>query len=472
MMVFACIGWLAGCGGGESQVTGIDRLGVSSGTVTGFGSVFVNGVEFETGSATFTIDGQPGVESDLKIGQVVTITGSIDTNGTTGTANSVVYDDDIEGPVSRIDLSANSFVVLGQTVLVDGDTSFEPGIVPASLAGLAVGDVVEVSGFVDGSLGIRATHIERKPAGGVFELKGVVDSLDDVASTFQINGFTVEFASATLDGFASGVISNGDFVEAKGTDFGASGELIATEVEFEDQGLPGEDGDEVEIEGFVTRFVSATDFDVSGVPVTTNGQTEYGGGSSASLALNVKVEVEGTLNANGVIVAEEIEFRPEADIRLTALLDSVDSGSNSLTMLGVVIRVNALTRFEDKSSAEVVQFSLASVAAGDYLAIRGSADTAGTADMLATRLEREDVPDVPAETSIQGLVTEFSAPTITILGVTIETDAGTTEFRDQDGLLQTSGEFFNALSVNTLVEASGVESSVTTIVADEVELED
>ncbi len=465
---------LAGCGGGggSAQIAGIDRLGVSSGTVTGFGSVFVNGVEFETDNAVFTIDGVPGVESDLNIGQVVTITGSIDVNGTTGTANSVVFDDDVEGPISSIDLSGNSFVVLGQTVRIDGDTSFDSQITPASVAGLSVGEVVEVSGFVDGNMGIRATYIERKDAGSEFELQGVVDSLDSGASTFQINGFTVDFASAMLDGFPSGMISNGDNVEAKGTSFGASGELIASTVDFKDQGIPGAEGDEIEIEGFVTRFVSLTDFDVSGVPVTTNGQTEYSGGPSASLALDVKVEVEGILSASGVIVAEEIEFRPEAELRITALVDSVDSGTNSLTLLGVAIRVNLLTRFEDNSSAEIAQFSLANVNAGEYLIIRGTGDTTGTADVLATLLEREDTPDPPVETSIQGFVTGVDNPTLTILGVTIETSAGT-EFEDQNGDPLTAAEFFNsAVSVDTLIGASGVESDGPTIVADKVEIED
>lgn len=468
------IGLLAACGGGggSSQLAGIDRLGVSSGTVTGFGSVFVNGVEFETDNALFTIDGAPGIESDLNIGQVVTITGTIDANGSTGTATSVVFDADIEGPVTSIDLADSSFIVLGQTVRIDGDTSFDSQISPASVAGLAVGEVVEVSGFVDGSQGIRATYIERKNAGSEFELQGVVSSLDSAASTFQINGFIVDFTSAMLDGFPSGMISNGDYVEAKGTSFGPAGELIASEVSFEDQGIPGSEGDEVEIEGFITRFVSATDFDVSGVPVTTNGQTEYKSGTSASLALDVKVEVEGTLSGSGVVVAEDVEFRPNAEIRVTALVDSVDSAANSLTMLGVAIRVNLLTRFEDDSDAEIAQFSLANVNAGDYLVVRGTEDTAGNADVLATLLEREDVPSPPVETSVQGFVTGVDNPAFTVLGVTIETNAGT-EFSDQDGQSLTSAEFFgSAVSVNTLIKASGVESDGPTIVADEVEIED
>ena len=60
------------------------------------------------------------------------------------------------------------------------------------------------------------------------------------------------------------------------------------------------EGAEVETEGPIDTFVSATEFRVNGIPITTNTDTEYEDGSSASLALDVKVEVEGVANASGV----------------------------------------------------------------------------------------------------------------------------------------------------------------------------
>ena len=61
-LIVAC-----GGGGGSGETTaGIDRGGITivSGPVTGFGSVHVNGIRYSTTGATFTIDDQPGVESD------------------------------------------------------------------------------------------------------------------------------------------------------------------------------------------------------------------------------------------------------------------------------------------------------------------------------------------------------------------------------------------------------------------------
>ena len=82
-------------------------------------------------------------------------------------------------------------------------------------------------------------------------------------------------------------------------------------------------------------------------------------------------------------------------------------------------------------------------------------------------MEREDLG---TETELQGFVEAISDPVLTILGVTIETD-GTTIFRDVDDSLLSDVEFFNLISIDSLIKASGIESSTTTITATEVEFE-
>jgi hypothetical protein len=56
----ALLGLLLGllsCGGG---ISGTGRPVVASGTVTGFGSIIVNGIEFDTSDATILFDSQRG----------------------------------------------------------------------------------------------------------------------------------------------------------------------------------------------------------------------------------------------------------------------------------------------------------------------------------------------------------------------------------------------------------------------------
>ncbi|MEQ9560939.1 MAG: DUF5666 domain-containing protein [Woeseiaceae bacterium] len=468
---------LAACGGSSNDdspgnnapptVGGIGRTGVAFGSISTFGSVVVNGVRYDTSSATVTVDDSPGSESDLRVGQVVLIKGEVDSNQTTGTADEIRFDENVKGPVQSINAAASQLVVMGQTVFVGPDTSFDDNIQPASLDGLVAGDIVEVSGLTMADGSIAATRIEKKPVGTAFEVRGLVSSLDSANSRFSINALVVDYSAAVLDNFPGGQISNGDFVEAKGTALDGNGALTASRVEFEDGAISGVSGDYVEIEGFITRFVSAQDFDVNGVGVITNGSTVFEGGVAADLGLNVKVEVEGTLNANSVIVAEKVDIRRAKTVRVTALVDSVNSAGNSLVMLGITFSVDALTRLEDKSDADIEPLTIGDLNVGDYLEIRGSEFPAGSGQVVAAILEREDVD---SRTILQGFVETAADPTFTILGVTVTTN-GSTVFRDTDDSTISAAEFFSRLSAGSLVKARGTETSSTAITADEVEFE-
>ena len=78
---------VAGIGGSGITPTGI----TSSGTITGFGSIIVNGVKFETSTSTFSIDDSPsGSQDDLAVGMRVTVNGTVNSDGVNGTATSVI----------------------------------------------------------------------------------------------------------------------------------------------------------------------------------------------------------------------------------------------------------------------------------------------------------------------------------------------------------------------------------------------
>ena len=93
------LGLLTACGGGGSSgsppappnnppgPTGI----VTVGPISNFGSVVVNGVRYETSNATFMIDDTPGSESDLAVGHVITVRGTVNANGTSGTASTIFF---------------------------------------------------------------------------------------------------------------------------------------------------------------------------------------------------------------------------------------------------------------------------------------------------------------------------------------------------------------------------------------------
>ena len=90
LTLFAFCATLAGCGvsvstDGSVAGGGIGGTGISSGPIDGFGSIFVNGIEFEIGSALIVVDGVDSAEADLRLGMVVRVCGSWEADGT-GTA--------------------------------------------------------------------------------------------------------------------------------------------------------------------------------------------------------------------------------------------------------------------------------------------------------------------------------------------------------------------------------------------------
>lgn len=457
---------LASCGGGGDSggtppIGGIQGSGrmVSIGAITGFGSIFVNGVEFATTGAQIDVGERSGTEAELRIGQVVTVQGTVSANGTTGTATRVTFSADVEGPVTQLDVAAGTFVVLGQTVRVTSATHFDDDIVPSNIEGLAApGLIVGVSGFQTANGAISATRIEREDPGSDFEVKGVVQGLDTNRRTFRVNALTVDYSGTTPEG----ALADGRTVEVEGRTFTAGGALIATRVEVS-PGIGAAANDEVELEGLITRYVSNTDFDVSGQRVTTSATTQFDL-KGVTLGLDVRVEVEGVMDANGVLVAREVEVEEEFSAEVAGLVETINAAGSTLRVAGVNVTTSTTTQFEDKSNAQQRPFRLADLRTGDFVEVRGNERQGGGLDAFI--LERDD-PE--SEVTLQGIARNVADPNLVILGVTVMTDAGT-QFEDAADQPITRAEFF-AQAPDRLVKAEGTLSG-TTLIAEELELED
>jgi hypothetical protein len=85
-VLVACGGGGGGSGASSSSGAGINSVG----TISGFGSIYVNGVEFGTHGATYRVDEEDWFdESALAVGMKVRVNGTINDNGTTGTATRI-----------------------------------------------------------------------------------------------------------------------------------------------------------------------------------------------------------------------------------------------------------------------------------------------------------------------------------------------------------------------------------------------
>jgi len=450
---------LVSCGGSSNtQLGGIQGsgTGVAYGPVTGFGSIFVSGVEYTTSNAQISVDDQAGSESQLLVGQVVTVKGAINADGKTGTATQVTFSGEVAGAVAQVNTAAGTFVVLGQTVLVTGSTLFDDHIQPAGIAGLNAGALVEVSGFPNAAGQIVASRIQLEPAGKDLQTKGVVHTLDTTARTFQLNAFVVDYSAVT----PSGTLANGSIVKVKGARFTTTGALLATSVDVM-QGFGGATGAPAEVEGIITSFTSDADFVLNGQHVTTNANTQLVL-NGVTLGVDVRVDTEGSFDSSGTLVATKIEAKADSSSLVRGLVESLPT-SSSVRVLGVTVTTNATTEFQDDSSLQLRSFGFRDLRTGDYIEARGT--SAPAAGLLAAVVVREPAA---ALSYLQGTATNVSSPALTILGIMVTTTAQT-QFSAADGSALTAGAFFSQ-AANKIVNVGGTVSGGA-FIASEAQIE-
>ena len=499
---------LAACGGGGGGGTASQpptstpppassSVKVSaSGVITGFGSVYVNGVRYDTSAAEIEFEDEGRkTEADLRLGMKVKIEGERD--GDDRRADRVRYDDDLEGPVSAIapdpaNPALGTFTVAGQEVTVDDNTVFDDDIGDNNGDGSidlldldpAAGTiVVEVSGFQTDA-GILATRVERdddQAGDDEVEVKGYVTDLDETAGTFRIRDLTVAWTVDDLDSedFPDGTLSEDVFVEVEGTLL-ADGTLEADSIEREDDFGRGDDDEgEFEIEG----ILEAVDTGSSPNTITIDGNTiAVDDASRLAGRVGERVEVEGTFNADGVLVLDDgddgVKFERENSIRTEDRVETVGTGS-FFTRLGLEITPTGTSRIEDDDAEDGDRLTpeafLARVTAGDYVEARGYPKNDGT--VVWTRIERDGDED-DQECELRGPVESGSIddPFFVIQGITIDTAqiASAGGFRDENDMAIGRDEFFARLAAGDVVEAESIDNggcSDGLLIAREVEFE-
>jgi hypothetical protein len=381
---------LSGCGGGGDAggIASIASVGsggtgsFSSGAITGFGSIIVNGVRFDDSQARITDDdGVVHNPDDLKLGMVVSITASTITTGVSGssaTATSITFGSELRGPITSI--SGQALVVLGQTVQVGADTVFDDGII-GGLAGLLVGQIIEVHGFVDPSTNqILATRIERDASAATLKLQGQVQALNTTAKTFTIGSVTISYAGIAAPALPAN-LANGLLVQVVLAPAPATGTRTALSVRPVAQQV--EDHADAELEGTVTAFTSVTSFSVNGVAVDASKASFPNG--NAALKLGARVEVEGS-TVNDVLVASEVKVENEAEVEnqefeLHGAVTNLNATSKTFVIRGVTVSFAGAVRFDNGDATLLAMVNGTSA----IVEVRGTNDAA-TNSVTATRI--------------------------------------------------------------------------------------
>ena len=471
VVILVLAGCLGGGGGGglgslASVGGGIGGTGVSFGSVSGFASIILNGIDFSTSGTIFTVNGAPAVEGDLEIGQVV----RAEVDFGASSAARVDYAETVRGPIQAIDVVNRTMTVLNQQIIVSDTTSFFNNIL---FENLVVGNEVEISGLRTNAGEIAASYVRLRNGTAEYRVIGEVANL--TPTTFEIVGpaprLIINYSAANQA--LSSALVDGLLIEAIGLSGNFNAVLNTFTISDLEDGLElnAAVGDDVEVEGIITTFNSLASFIVNGQLVNGSGATiEFEDGTpatAADLGVNVKVEVEGEIAGSGVLQADRIIIKPDTFVRLTATVDAVDVSAQTLTILGIVINVTPTTRMEDDSAIGLPQFGLGDIMPGNYVEMRGA--IIGT-DVVASRIEREDFD---TEVEYQGPVDAFDTvlQTVTILGNTLIVDVATLYFDENDVQILVPANFFNALSVGSIVKAQWDPFGALTDPVDEFEIE-
>jgi len=223
----------------------------------------------------------------------------------------------LEGIVESV--TDTSFTLFSQAFSVDEFTQYQDDSDQAlryfNFIDIAIGDKVEVDAYeVDGVLISR--KVERDETGATeqnsYEIEGVVDGIELDLASFSVKGITILTNEKTEfeDTFGNRV-NQVDFFSAL-----ALNDEVEVEVTYKTNGwlavnveIDGEEkSNDVELLGEINTFTSIMNFTVNSHQVITNLQTEFENGSASDLKKGTLIDVDGTVNSDGALVAEEIKF--------------------------------------------------------------------------------------------------------------------------------------------------------------------
>jgi len=472
----------SGTSGGGATVNGASPGATSSGAITAFGSVFINGHEYDTRKAT-AVDDDTGASVDiagLEVGQVLDIKVAGSSTTSNPAAEKLHLHPLVRGYVDASD--TDSITVMGQTVQLSSTTLFSDhracvfassspcaavdGVTDlATTSGATAGSYVVVDGYLfdagGGNVNVIASLVAvfdaptSSPGLAAFKAEGPVSAV--ASGNLTIGGLTVNLAGAKC--YAQGsstpcasAFSVGQVVSAISS---AAPTLPATS--FDAQAVILRDrlpvttaGATLELQGGVSA-VNGTSFTLRGISVDASALP-------AGQTIPVKgdiVRVLGTVAASGTaITATSVQILRAAASASYAFQGDIanvatGSGANTFTftVLGQTVTVNAQTKLADFSMknwsggrSQTNPFNITTfqtylaASSSQHAIVRTAADANGNLQALSVTLVRAsnvsgvagivDASPAPVNSTTTGTPSTFS-----IHGVPVSADPKAIQLR-------------------------------------------
>jgi hypothetical protein len=457
---------LVSCGGGSGPVPGGsaaplamagDAGTLSSGTLTAFGSVFVNGHEFGTQGARVVEDDSGASATDLsalEVGMTLDVKTAQGSTAAQPLASELHWKALARGFVDASDAGASTLTVMGQTVQLTAATVFsdhraclsvasapcsaisgQSGLAATSGSGTAAaaGNYVSVYGFLYSAGGAGAgssivatlVSVGDAPAGGSasvgYKAEGIVTAAG--SSSLTLGGLTVDLGGATCSpspcAFSVGQVVSVFSAAAPAlpaVQFAARAALLRSRLPVQTAGAS------VEIEGMVSAVTLAPQgFVLRGVSIAAGALP-----LSSLPAVGDVVRVAGTVAAGGTAVnassVQVLHAARSASVGLEGNLSGVTAGAAAntwvLTLLGQSVSVDATARLADRSGRggsrgdsasnpfNITTFqSYLAASASQHLLVRAQADAGGRLSALSVT-----IAPASAVAGISGVVDATPAP--------------------------------------------------------------
>ena len=429
--VLAGLSILQACGGGSGSSENPSNLSSSDnpggvatyagvqtsylGTISGLGSIVVNGVRFETTSATVMdsdeLYGLVEYSSPLALGMTVALHGSADEAQSLGSASKIRLLGGVRGTVSAF-VSGQAMTIGGQTVTLNASTLY------ADATGQSftpqAGSYVNVYGVMQADNSFLATRVvsvsatnfsfdaawRGQSSAPVSAVSGITLSLSTGPSSFSVCpvvSCTLEPAGADLTGLHAVRVLALDDSQRSGSS------LIATKIQVLDAtqvlNWAGGASGQTKIKGVATT--DGTQWAIGGVPVLSNG---------ASWTPGKFYEVRGALT-NGVLSVTRSEQEGQESYRSITAGGSTSHYSNELfgsvsNLQGNTMTVQGTT--VDVSQAYFERGSLVTLTNGAYVEIKGVM-TGGV--LLASKVDSKTstVAGQGTRFEVYGMVSNWSA---------------------------------------------------------------
>ncbi|MEJ8813112.1 DUF5666 domain-containing protein [Variovorax ureilyticus] len=295
-------------GSAQRVESAIDLRGPASSVNVGQGSFVILGTTVTTDEATVWADARGA--ADIAAGATLQVWGLPSAPGSLRATRVEVHASGtpiLSGVVQNLDAVARRFSIGGTTI------DYAQATVTGGAAGLpfANGVLVRVRASAVGNGPLVASSVQwwyPAPAadGVALQLAGVVTDFNGLAS-LRVLGRPVNASAAKVSGGPERSVGNGVKVIVGGVMSG--GVLQANRLKI--QNVPGTGGQpSFSLTGQISTFNSIADFRIKGQPIDASGpKVVFVNGTAANLAAHVRVSVEGSRVADGVLIADRVTFQ-------------------------------------------------------------------------------------------------------------------------------------------------------------------